>query len=277
MKADRVLITGTTAGVGRRLLERYVEGGAKVIAVNRRRVPELESQYPEVRFECVDVRSTEAVAELMNALADAKQLPNILILNAGINRTDNDESFQLSTYKEVVDTNLFGVLNFVQPLTLLPPSATPRHVVAISSMASYVGNPYALGYFTSKRALTACFDVWSRMYADTDLIFQQVMLGPVRTAMYTMDARFPAWMVWLRDAFSTSLESTVAAVCRLANSDRRKLFHPRRVVLLYAGMYICRSLIPGFFRGRKTALGGVRRPKAPAEPHPNPTTAARTR
>ena len=29
-------------------------------------------------------------------------------------------------------------------------------------MVSYAGNPYGLGYQTSKKALTACFDVWSQ-------------------------------------------------------------------------------------------------------------------
>jgi NAD(P)-dependent dehydrogenase (short-subunit alcohol dehydrogenase family) len=274
MKPERVLITGTTTGLGRALLERYARCGAKVIAVNRRRVPDLECQYPEVRFECVDVRSAEAVAELMNDLQESGELPNVLILNAGINRVDNDESFELANYKDVVDTNLFGVLNFVQPLTLLPASESPRHIVAISSMASFVGNPYGLGYSTSKRALTACFDVWSKMYADTDLIFQQLMLGPVRTAMYTMGARFPAWMVWLRNAFSASLDGTVAAVCQLAGSRRRKLFHPKRGILLYLGMWACRSLIPGFFRGRKTLAGNARRSGSPADAHA--ATAART-
>jgi NAD(P)-dependent dehydrogenase (short-subunit alcohol dehydrogenase family) len=274
MKPDRVLITGTTTGLGRALLESYVRRGATVIAVNRRHLPELQSQYPAVRFVCVDVRSAEAVSELMNGLHLAGELPNVLILNAGINRVDNDQSFQLTAYKDVVDTNLFGVVNFVQPLTLLPPSDSPRHVVAISSMASYVGNPYGLGYFTSKRALTACFDVWSRMYADTDLIFQQLMLGPVRTAMYTMGTRFPAWMVWLRNAFSASLDGTVAAVCRLAASRRRKLFYPRQAILLYLGMWACQSLIPGFFRGKQTLAGHARRGRSPAGAHP--PTGART-
>lgn len=265
MKAERVLITGTTAGLGRCLLEHYVQRGVKVIAVNRRRVPELESRHPDVRFECLDVRSAEAVAQLIDGLQDSGELPDVLILNAGINRIDNDESFQLSSYREVIDTNLFGVLNFVQPLTLLPPSGLRRHVIAISSMASYVGNPYGLGYFTSKRALTACFDVWSRMYAGTDLLFQQVMLGPVRTEMYTMSERFPAWMVWLKNAFSASLEGTVTAVCQLAVSRRRKLFYPRRSILLYLGMCACQALIPGFFRGRKTLHGRARRRCAPSD------------
>lgn len=272
MKPERVLITGTTAGLGRGLLERYVQLGANVTAVNRRRVPELESQYPGVRFECVDVRSAAEVARLMSQLAESGQLPNVLILNAGINRVDNDEVFELEAYKDVIDTNLFGALNFIGPLMRLAPGHVPLHVIAVSSMASYVGNPYGLGYFTSKRALTACFDVWSGMYSDTDLIFQQVMLGPVRTAIYTMAERFPAWMIWLRDAFSASLDGAVAAVCQLATSRRRKLFYPRRVILLYLGMWACRSLLPGFFRGRKTLAGSARRGAPPADARPPTAT-----
>lgn len=263
MRIESVLITGTTSGVGRALLEYYASSGAKVVCVNRRRVPALESQYPSVRFECLDVRSAEQVAGLVKNLAAPAELPEVFILNAGINRVDNDESFQLSSYRDVIDTNLYGVLNFIQPLTLLPPGQVPRHVIAISSMANYVGNPYGLGYHTSKRALTACFSVWSRMYAGTDLVFQQVMLGPVRTAIYTMAEEFPTWMVRIRNVFSGSLDGTVRAVARFARTRRSRLFYPWRAVPLYLAMWLGQSLVPGFFQGQKTLAGKVRR-RAPS-------------
>jgi gluconate 5-dehydrogenase len=259
MKVESVLITGTTSGLGRALLEHYVKSGAKVVSVNRRRVPELESRFPTVRFEHVDVRSAEHVARLIQSLSESAELPDAFILNAGINGVDNDESFRLAPYKEVLDTNLYGVLHFVAPLTALPRGKVPRHVIAISSMANYVGNPYGLGYHTSKRALTACFEVWSRMYEGTDLVFQQVMLGPVPTAIYTMTDELPAWMVRIRDAFSGSLDGTVRAVARLAETRRSKLFYPRRSVPLYLAMWLGQSLIPGFFQGRKTLQGTPRR------------------
>ncbi len=263
MKPESVLITGTTSGLGRALLELYAKSGAKVMAVNRRRVPELESRYPTVRFECVDVRSAEQVDSLVRGLADSAGLPEVFILNAGINRIDNDESFQLGTYQEVIDTNLYGVLNFIRPLTELPAGGVPRHVIAISSMANYVGNPYGLGYHTSKQALTTCFEVWSRMYSGTDLVFQRVMLGPVHTAMYTMDDRFPTWMVRVRDAFSASLEGAAQAVSRLAETRSHRLFYPWRVLPLYLGLWLCQLLVPGFFRGRKTRAGKARRGRGP--------------
>ena len=227
--------------------------------VNRRRVPELESRYPSVRFECVDVRSARDVDKLVRGLFESSQLPEVFILNAGINRVDNDESFQLSAYREVIDTNLYGVLNFVEPLTQLAAGPVQRHVVAISSMTNYVGNPYGLGYYTSKKALTACFEVWSKMYARTDLVFQQVMLGPVRTEIYTMADKFPAWMGWIKNLFSASLDGTVRAVSRLALTRKKKLIYPLRAFPLYVAMWLGQCLIPGFFQGRRTLDGKARR------------------
>ncbi len=256
---ERVLITGTTSGIGRALLEHYTRSGVMVISVNRRHAPELESQYPSLRFERVDVRAQDQVQRLVHGLAASGQLPDVFILNAGINRVDNDDQFRLDAYKSVMDTNLYGVLNFVQPITELPVGPRPRRVIAISSMANYVGNPYALGYRASKRALTACFDAWSSMYAGTDLIFQQVMLGPVSTGIYTMAAAFPSWMVRVRNLASAPLDGAAEAIARLAMTRKKKLFYPWRCLPVYLGMGLGQSLIPGFFQGRKTLAGRERR------------------
>lgn len=259
MTAERVLITGTTSGVGLALLEHYARNGTQVVSVNRRRVPELEAAHPSVRFEHVDVRSAEAVAGLVRSLVNSAELPSVFILNAGINRIDNDESFELDDYKAVMETNLYGVLHFVEPLIRLPATGVPRHVIAISSMARYAGNPHGLGYTTSKKSVTACFDIWSKMYAGTDLVFQQVMLGPVHSSIYTMAEHFPAWMVWLRNAFAASPEATARAISRFALTRRRKLFYPRRAVPLFLGMGLGQSLVPGFFQGQKTLGRQARR------------------
>jgi NAD(P)-dependent dehydrogenase (short-subunit alcohol dehydrogenase family) len=254
-----VLITGTTSGVGRALLEHYAKSVAKVISVNRRRVPEFESGYPAVRFECVDVRSAEGVDALVRGLAASGELPDVFILNAGINRVDNDKSFELAPYREVIDTNLYGVLNFVGPLTQLSTGPVECHIVAISSMVNYAGSPYGIGYTTSKKALTACFEVWSRMYAGTNLVFQQVMLGPVPTAIYTLAEDLPAWMGWIKNLFSASPDRTARAISRFALTRKKKLFYPLRALPLFRAVQLGQSLIPGFFQGRKTLDGNSRR------------------
>jgi gluconate 5-dehydrogenase len=262
---QRVLVTGTTSGIGRALLAHYSMRGAHVVAVNRRRVPDLEGRFPHARFECVDVRSREGVARLVEDLETTGQLPTVFVLNAGINRTDNDVAFELDEYRTVVETNLYGVLHFVEPLTRLPVSRVPRHVVAISSLATFVGNPYGVGYHTSKRALSACFDVWSRMYSGTDLVFQQVLLGPVPTEIHTMAGRLPNWMGHIRDAFSGSPDVAAEAIARFAATRKKRLFYPREAVPLYAGAWLCRTLLPGFLSGRRMLDGGTRRIRSAKE------------
>jgi NAD(P)-dependent dehydrogenase (short-subunit alcohol dehydrogenase family) len=259
VEVKSVLITGTTSGLGRGLLAHYAKHALKVISVNRGRVAELEAQYPSVRFECVDVRSAEGVEKLVRGLAASGDLPDLLILNAGINRLDNDEAFDLPLYREVIDTNLYGALNFVAPLTRVPAAGVERHIVAISSMVNYAGNPYALGYQTSKKALTACFDVWAGMYAKTDLVFKQVMLGPVHTAITTMGDKLPAWMVRIKTLCSASLDGTVRAISRFAPTRKRKLIYPLRALPAFGAMWLGQRLLPGFFQGRKTLAGRARR------------------
>src|SRR6187431_3057630 len=114
--SESVLITGTTSGIGRALMDHYVRLDVRVVSVNRRRDAELEARYPTVRFECVDVRSAELVGDLVSRLCVSGELPELFILNAGINALDNDETFSLVDYRRVLDTNLYGVLNFVEPL-----------------------------------------------------------------------------------------------------------------------------------------------------------------
>ena len=86
----------------------------------------------------MDVRSAERVESLVRDLAASGDLPDVLILNAGINRLDNDEAFDLAKYREVIDTNLYGVVNFIAPLTRIP-AVRERRIVAISSMVTYAG------------------------------------------------------------------------------------------------------------------------------------------
>jgi uncharacterized oxidoreductase len=258
-RVKSVLITGTTSGLGRGLLEHYARREVKVISVNRRRDAELEARYPSVRFECVDVRSGKDVEALVRGLTASGELPDVFILNAGINRLDNDEAFDLPLYREVIDTNLFGVLNFIAPLTEVPAANVERHVLAISSMVTYAGNPYGLGYQTSKQALTTCFDVWSNMYKGTDLVFKQVILGPVQTSIYTMEGKLPSWMVRIKGLSSASLNGTVRAIARFAQTRKKKLVHPWRAAALFRAVRLARWLVPGFIQGRRTLEGRPRR------------------
>ncbi len=239
-------------------MQHYAAQGVPVIAVNRRRDAELEKRFPQVRFECLDVRDAEGVRRLVEGLAHSGALPGIFILNAGVNALDNDACLELAPYREALDINLLGPLHFAAPLTALGSWPHDVHVMAVSSTTNYAANPYCLGYYISKLALTRTFNVLSRMYAKTPLKFQWVVLGPVPTGINTSSDKFPKLVIAIKDMFSVSLERTVKAISDFASSGRRCLIFPWRAYVLFQGIRCMQAVLPGFYRGQKTLDGKER-------------------
>ena len=231
-----------------------------MISVNRRRVAELEGRYPSVRFECVDVRSAKDVEALVRGLTASGELPDVFILNAGINRLDNDEAFDLPLYREVIDTNLFGVLNFIAPLTQ---RAGRRR------RATRRGHQLH-GHLRRQ-------PVWPRVsdeQAGSDDLLRRVVQhvhgdGPglqtghpgtrCTPSIYTMDEKLPGWMVRIKSLSSASLNGTVRAISRFARTRKKKLVHPWRAVAVFGAVRLARWLVPGFIQGRRTLEGKPRR------------------
>ena len=106
------------------------------------------------------------------------------------------------------------------------------------------------------------------MYAETDLVFKQVMLGPVHTGIYTMADRLPGWMVRIKSLSSASLDDTVRAISGFAATRKRKLIYPWRALPAFGAMWLGQRLVPGFLQGRKTLDGRPRRRQPSADRDP---------
>ena len=248
---EHVLITGTTSGIGRGLMDFYTKRGAKVTAVNRRHDSGLESLYPTVQFHKIDVQDTPGIAGLIEDLATHGNLPSTFILNAGINKVDNDSSFAIEDFREALNINLFGALNFAAPLIARWRELSKTQVIAISSTTNYAGNPFCLGYFISKKALTQSFEVFSEMYRNTNLQFKWIVLGPVITPIATSSDKFPKIMLKIKDLFSVSIEKTAQTIYAFTKSSRPSLIYPVRARILFRCLRLAQQFIPGFYRGRK--------------------------
>lgn len=172
----KVLITGTTSGLGRSLMEQYIELGWEVIAVNRRQPTEMENQVLNVRYMQTNIHDEHSVLALCRELEEKNLKPDILILNAGINRIDNSQQLEINQFKEVLNTNLYGNLNFIHAAQMLGWSAT---IVGISSTSTIVSNTNNLGYLVSKVSINNIFKYLSMV--DKKRCYKVVILGPVVT------------------------------------------------------------------------------------------------
>jgi len=155
-----VLITGASSGIGKALALYYAGDGARLALIGRDG-GRLETVAQECRklgasVDCaaMDVRSRAELAEWITAFDRAAPI-DLLIANAGLMAgTPPAGGIEPpDAGLRVMETNVLGVLNTVQPL-LGPMMARGRGQIAIvSSIAAFLPLPDAPSYSASKSAV----------------------------------------------------------------------------------------------------------------------------
>ena len=103
MSKKIILITGTTSGIGKELLYYYLNLGNEVIGIDRNKNNAFDDKknYKQI---ITDITNYSNINDIIINLIKENILPDIFILNAGINIYDNKE--------------FFSILNFKKPKTL---------------------------------------------------------------------------------------------------------------------------------------------------------------
>jgi NADP-dependent 3-hydroxy acid dehydrogenase YdfG len=145
----RVLITGSSTGIGRAAVTELASRGHEVIATARR--PETLAGLPAVQRLRLDVTDQASVE---GAIAAAGPL-DALVSNAGETIRGSVEATPLSEYQRLFDLNFLGALRVTK--AVLPAFRQQRagHIVLVSSILGRLAIPMISGYAASKFALEA--------------------------------------------------------------------------------------------------------------------------
>ena len=246
---SRVLITGTTSGLGRAFKNHYESVGSEVLTINRRDTAETISPLNTV----TDICDPNQVASYLRALKDRHCLPDLFLLNAGINRADNLDRLDLEEFQEVWKVNVMGVLSFISALQQLRISG--RTIAVLSSTSNIVPNPAHLGYFASKLVLHELIQLLAKK--DTQNQYKSIILSPVRTNIM---AGYPAPTGLQGKIFNLLATQPTEAVADLAHfmgSEKTVLYYTRSACLFY---FLVRQVLRVWPR-----LYGGTKPKAQLE------------
>jgi NAD(P)-dependent dehydrogenase (short-subunit alcohol dehydrogenase family) len=113
LRGHRALITGAAAGIGRAIAERFAEGGADLVLVDRDQVAlratsrQLSDLDVDVQYHSIDVSSKDEIEKLWNQVG--KPVPDILVNNAGIYPFKEFGDIDQEFVDKVMDTNLHSV------------------------------------------------------------------------------------------------------------------------------------------------------------------------
>ncbi len=227
--------------------------------MNRRRDPALEQQFPRVKFVHCDVRDLESIRRYFREAAGSNELPSLYFLSAGINKVDNVGGFSIDTFREVMEINLMGVMNFVSSAL---PYLTGREgvFVAASSTSNIFPNPNCLGYYVSKLTLYEIFKKMDQIYRKRGIRFKTLVLGPIATNIFVSGQLASKTQSAVREAITVRVEEAVPVIARFLHSGRQVLYYPKRACALFHTLRIVNSLLP-LYKGSAP-------PAKPSSPNP---------
>lgn len=149
-----IFITGGTTGIGLALAKLYLEEGHRVgvCARNLEKFPsEIRNKYKQLKCYQVDVANREQLREAIFDFADGSL--DIVIANAGRSVGAKSKTPQFSVANDIIDINVKGVLNTFEPALELMTPKNKGHIVAMASVAGFMGLPGAGAYSASKAAV----------------------------------------------------------------------------------------------------------------------------
>lgn len=186
----RVLITGSSAGIGKACALRLAKAGYEVVLhgrnlVNLQTVADEICKFGAKKPEILnfDVADTEGAKEILT-----KDLQNGVyygvILNAGITRDNTFAGLEEIEWKSVIDTNLNSFYNVLNPV-LMPMirAKSPARIIVMSSVSGIMGNRGQSNYAASKAGLIAAAKSLAIELASRKITVNCIAPGLIDTAM----------------------------------------------------------------------------------------------
>lgn len=151
-----VVITGGSEGIGKALVKKFLQQGAKVATCSRNydKLYQLQTEHAgqPLMIQTADVSKNPDCKNFIAATIKTFGTIDIMINNAGISMRALFNDTELETIQAVMDINFWGAVyctKFSLPYIL----SQKGTVVGISSIAGYRGLPGRTGYSASKFAL----------------------------------------------------------------------------------------------------------------------------
>jgi NAD(P)-dependent dehydrogenase (short-subunit alcohol dehydrogenase family) len=136
------LITGSSRGLGRALAEVVLAAGHKLIATARQsaQLSDLKGKYgDQVRLVDLDVTDAAAALDAVRVARDAFGRLDVLVNNAGYGNIGSVEDTSLEEFHEIIETNLFGVINTTKAALPVMREQGHGHLLQFSSVGGRVG------------------------------------------------------------------------------------------------------------------------------------------
>jgi NAD(P)-dependent dehydrogenase (short-subunit alcohol dehydrogenase family) len=187
----KIIITGTSRGIGHELAMQFANAGHQVLALSRNISKTLLS-HENITCLSVDLSKEDDLIQVENFLSSTWKKVDAIVHNAGSLLLKPFAETTSQEFENIYRVNVFAVANLTR--ICLPYLKKGSHVVSISSMGGIQGSMKFAGlsaYSSSKGAVITLSELLAEEYKEQGIAFNVLALGSVNTEM--LQEAFPGY------------------------------------------------------------------------------------
>ena len=156
------VVTGASNGIGKAIVDVFLENGAKVIGLD---IIQVESWNPNLTILKADVSSTADCERVYSEIQGLADHIDILVNCAGITRDAMTKKMTEAQFDQVIAVNLKGVWNLTRLIGPAMQAYGSGSIINISSVVGVFGNIGQANYAATKAGVIGMTKSWAKEFA----------------------------------------------------------------------------------------------------------------
>ena len=173
-----VLVSGTSKGIGRALVEHYASKDCQVIGCSR---SPFEGEFTNYRHYRLDVADESAVKKMFAEIRKTEKRLDVLINNAGIASMNHSLLTPMTTVNKIIQTNFIGTFLLCRETARLMQSRRYGRIVNFATVAVPLKLEGEAVYAASKAAVISLTQILAREFAEFGITVNAVGPTPIKT------------------------------------------------------------------------------------------------
>ncbi|HAU1107399.1 TPA: SDR family oxidoreductase [Legionella pneumophila] len=159
LQGKKALVTGGTRGIGRAIVDEFLELGAEVVVVAKNKdnlekvINNWSSKGLRVSGIEADLNQEESYSHIINTITQKWDVLDILINNVGINIRKPAQDYLSHEFEEIMKTNLTSTFKLCQLAYPLLKKSAQGNIVNIASISGLIDDASGAPYGMSKAAM----------------------------------------------------------------------------------------------------------------------------
>ncbi len=185
-----VLVTGSSRGIGKAVAEKFAKGNFNVVLNSKKSKEkllefkkELEEFNPNILDILCDISNYDDAKKMFEKIESVFGNVDILINNAGISYIGIFNEMKPNQWKEIIDTNIYGVYNCTHLALPYMINQKCGSIVNISSVWGNVGASCEVVYSSSKGAVNSFTKALAKELGPCNIKINAVACGAIDTEM----------------------------------------------------------------------------------------------